>query len=92
MVFSEVYYPDWKVFIDGKESKLYRANYVLRAVVVPEGEHKVEFVFHPETYYTSNTISQSAFYILILSLMVALGWSFYKSETLSILLQKQKGN
>jgi hypothetical protein len=92
VVFSEVYYSDWKVFIDGKESKLYRANYVLRALVVPEGKHNVEFVFHPETYYASNTISQIALYILILSLIIALGWSIYKSEMGSMLLRKEKAS
>ncbi len=92
VVFSEVYYPDWKVFIDGKETELYRANYVLRAAVVPAGKHHVEFVFHPETYYSSNTISQIAFYILILSLIIALGWSIYKSETILVLIRKQKSS
>ena len=78
VVFSEIYYPDWKVFIDGNESELYSANYVLRALVVPKGEHKIEFVFHPELFYTSRKISQVSFLVLIMALVAAIGWSIYQ--------------
>jgi hypothetical protein len=80
VVFSEVYYPDWKVTIDGKPGELFRANYVLRAMVVPKGEHKIEFVFHPEHFYTSNAISQIAFILLIAALILAVGWSLFQER------------
>ncbi len=71
-VFSEVYFPDWRVFIDGKESNLFAANYILRGMIVPAGEHTIEFVFHPDYYYSWNRFAQIAFYILIIVLIGAI--------------------
>lgn len=47
-VFSEIYYPDgWHICVDGKEIALGRVNYVLRAAVIPAGEHTVTMTFTP---------------------------------------------
>jgi hypothetical protein len=47
LVFSEVDYPGWQATVDGNPAQLVRADYVLRAVCVPEGEHRVELVYDP---------------------------------------------
>ena len=47
-VFSEIYYPyGWHLYIDGEEAQIGRVNYVLRAAVIPAGEHKLEMTFQP---------------------------------------------
>ncbi|MDR2909901.1 MAG: YfhO family protein [Bacteroidales bacterium] len=87
VVFSEIYYPDWKVFIDGKESELYSANYVLRALVVPKGEHKIEFVFHPKLFYNSQKISQISFFVLVAVLVVTIGCGICQRKTNSSIIK-----
>ncbi|QQS52444.1 MAG: YfhO family protein [Bacteroidota bacterium] len=68
-VFSEIYYPaGWEVSIDGKPADHFRANYVLRAMVVPAGEHSIEFVFKPRAYYTGEKISLASSVLLLLLL------------------------
>jgi hypothetical protein len=70
-VFSEIYYSDgWKAFVDGKEKPYFRCNYVLRGMVVPAGEHKIEFKFEPSDYYTGETVSLCSSVLLII---IALG-------------------
>lgn len=45
LVFSDYYYPGWSAYLDGKPVKIYRANFVMRAIVLPAGEHRILFVF-----------------------------------------------
>ncbi len=50
LVLSESYYPGWEAEIDGTKAKVLRANYVFRAVCVPEGGHTVVFTFRPASF------------------------------------------
>lgn len=50
LVLSEIWYPAWKVFVDGLPAKLHRANYSLRAVEIPKGASKVEFRFASQSF------------------------------------------
>jgi hypothetical protein len=69
VIFSEIYYPaGWKSYIDGKESKYFRADYVLRGMVVPAGDHEIKFSFKPSSYYVGNKISLASSIVLILLL------------------------
>ena len=66
-VFSEIYYPKgWKMLLDGKEVPYIKANYLLRAVIVPAGNHEVRMVFEPEVIEKGKVISMSAFGIFLL--------------------------
>ena len=57
-VFSEIYYKNgWKAFIDGQSVPISRADWILRALVIPAGEHHIEFVFDPDDVRTAGTIT-----------------------------------
>lgn len=69
-VFSEVYYANgWEAFVDGKPVPHVRADWTLRAMRIPAGEHDVEFKFVPEGYYTARKISMASSALLILLLL-----------------------
>ncbi len=65
LILTDVYYPGWKAFIDGTETKIYRADGLVKAIFVPEGEHTIEFVYLPESYNTGITISIITVLILV---------------------------
>ncbi len=80
-VFSEIYYPHgWQAYIDGKEAPHFRANYVLRAMVVPAGEHEIIFKFEPEVVKTGSTISLASSVLLGLLLLGGIFYGFKKRE------------
>lgn len=47
LVLCDNYYPGWKAYIDGKKTGIFKADYIFRAVYVPKGRHKIEFIFSP---------------------------------------------
>ena len=74
-VFSEIYYSDgWNAYIDGEKSEYFRANYVLRAMKIPAGNHIIEFKFEPSAYLNGEKISLASSISLLLLLFLA----FYK--------------
>ncbi|TVQ07251.1 MAG: hypothetical protein EA361_18615 [Bacteroidetes bacterium] len=84
VLFSEIYYPHgWKVFVNGEEAEHFRANYILRAMVVPAGESIIEFRFEPRSYYTGEKIAFVFSALLVLSMLgfVAFQWKKRKDKT-----------
>lgn len=70
-VFSEIFYDKgWKAYIDGVETPHFRVNYVLRGLRLPPGEHKIEFKFHPQAYFTGEKISLASSVLLLIMLIV----------------------
>ncbi|MBN2482355.1 MAG: YfhO family protein [Bacteroidales bacterium] len=73
-VFSEIYYDKgWQAYIDEKPASHIRANYVLRAMRIPEGNHTIEFKFQPESYFTGEKISLASSIFLLL-MIAGTGW------------------
>jgi hypothetical protein len=63
---SDTYYPGWQAFVDGEETRIYRANYTFRAVGVPEGEHQVLFSYQPSFFTWGVKISLVSLALLLL--------------------------
>jgi hypothetical protein len=69
-VFSEIYYPaGWDAFIDNKKADYFRADYVLRAMSIPAGDHTVIFRFEPSSYKIGNRVSLASSVILLVILL-----------------------
>lgn len=79
-VFSDIYYNEgWNAFIDGNKVPHFRVDYILRGLVLPAGEHTVEFKFHPKSYFTGNKVSLASSLLLILSI-AGFGFSEYRKK------------
>ena len=71
LVTSEPWFPGWEAKIDGKKTPVYRANLAFRSVVVPEGEHTVEFYYSPKIYLYSAGVSGVSLFVFLFIL-----WNF----------------
>ena len=76
LVFSDVFFPGWKVLIDGFEKEILKVDYVLKGVVVPEGNHRVVFIYDPQSFKIGAGISILAF----LALMGLIGYEVIRSS------------
>ena len=70
VVFSEIFYPGWTATVDGQPVEVGRVNYVLRAISVKPGNHKVELSFFPKTVDTTEAIAYAAYAVLALVVVV----------------------
>ena len=85
-VFSEIWYgpnKGWQAYIDGEPVDHIRANFVLRAMKIPAGEHEIKFEFKPSSYYTGETISLIASLLLLVAALGAL-FLYFRGEDKSL--------
>ena len=76
-VLSEIYYPaGWKAYVDGKETPIVKADYVLRGVNIPANAQKLELKFAPEIYTSSYKITAVMNWIIPIILLIGVGVSF----------------
>ena len=77
-IFSEVWYgpgKGWHAYIDGQKVDHIRANYILRALKIPPGQHEIVFEFAPRKFYLGRSISVASSLLLILALLAYIGWT-----------------
>lgn len=71
LLLTDTYYPGWKAFIDEKQTKIYAADYIFRAIFFPQGTHTVEFVYNPFSF-------RLGLWISLVTLAVVLSIVLYK--------------
>ncbi|HTY59831.1 MAG TPA: YfhO family protein [Bacteroidota bacterium] len=68
LVLSEVYYPGWKAFVDGRQTEILRTDYSLRGIAFPAGSHRVEFRFTPPPFVAGAWITAGALLVCLTGL------------------------
>ena len=80
LIFSEIYYPaGWICRIDGNVVPDFRANYILRGVMVPAGQHTVEWSFEPATYSKGVTINWIGSFLVLGIFLLVTAWSVFRA-------------
>jgi len=81
LFFGDTYFPvGWKAFVDGNETEIYRANHGFRGIVVPAGNHKVEFIYSPESFVISKYVALSISSLVLLGLIVTVFIEYRKKK------------
>ena len=80
-IFSEIFYDKgWVAYIDGVAVNHGRADYILRALTIPEGEHKIEFKFNPKSVTIGKSIATGSSILFILVVLGAIVYSLKKKQ------------
>ncbi|MDO8674273.1 MAG: YfhO family protein, partial [Dehalococcoidia bacterium] len=77
LVLSDSYYPGWHAYVDGQETKIYQANYLFRAILVPKGSHEVQFFYDPSSFRWGFLITLTVTLLVLvvwLRLRIAVCW------------------
>jgi hypothetical protein len=73
LILTDAYYPGWVSFVDGSKSDIYRADGLVRVVLIPAGEHTVEFSYMPQSFTNGLIIS-------LVTLIILLGIFLYSKK------------
>ena len=80
-VFSEIYYPGWQAKIDGQPVDIARADYILRVMNVPAGQHTIEMWFDPQSLHVTESIAYASLALLLIGVMILIWFSKKKLTT-----------
>ncbi len=81
VVFSEVYYPGWTATVDGQPVEVGRVNYVLRAINIKGGAHKVVLEFRPKTIDTTEAVAYGSLVALVIAIAVSLFFTYRRKKS-----------
>jgi uncharacterized membrane protein YfhO len=76
---SEVYYPAWKAYTDGKETEIYCTDYAMRSVYLEKGKHTVEFIYDSETFKTGKKITFAFLAFWFIGVLFS-GFKFFRTK------------
>lgn len=74
LVLTDTNYPGWKVYVDGKEDKIFKANYIMRAVYLKPGQHEIKFIYSPRPFKAGATISVATLLGILVILLGSMYW------------------
>jgi len=92
VTFSEVFYDKggWVAYLDGKKVPHFRVNYILRAMLVPAGNHNIEFKYIPHMSILSAKISNASSSVIIILLLAVVGLGLYRNRKTNFLITNNK--
>ena len=88
VVFSEIYYPEWTATIDGQPAEIGRADYVLRCMKVPAGEHQIVMTFAPKSIEQTEAVANVSFVLLLLAVASGLFLAYKRRRDSKVVNQE----
>lgn len=80
LVFSEIYYPGWTATVDGQPVELGRVDYILRALNIKAGSHKVVLSFFPKSVDTTESVAYASYAILVIAILLSVFFEWKKKK------------